>query len=461
MWPGRCFRAHGGSPWRPRGSAVLLIAAGLTQGALLGPGSAAAQEPPRTVEIEPLLIEADPRPLLPAVAAPVPSKTAHAGRPQPLDALAEARKLVARGQRAQALQVLDRRLAETPRDDDARLYRGIILGGDRRYVEAREELSAVLQRNARYTDAREASINIELWSGNLERAEVLASEGLALRAEHPAFLLGRASARLQLGRLAEAREDLVRLLAVAPEHERARRLLAAVEDGLRVWDAGLQFAYSAFREDRSPWTEIGAHVGRRGQLVTASLHAQRAERFDQTSSQLELELYPKFRRGTYGYLGLAYSPQVRFYPEYRAAADLYQAIGWGFEVFAGYRRAAFSVPVNGGQLGLAKYWGNWVWTLRAGVSSGRSRSGSVGLHARRYLWDSEAFVGLRYGRGAAVEVRNANDSEIVDSDSGSIEVQVPIGRWRLRANGSYSREGRLGRPPLEYITTSAAVAYRF
>ena len=50
------------------------------------------------------------------------------------------------------------------------------------------------------------------------------------------------------------------------------------------------------------------------------------------------------------------------YPDYRVAADLYQSVGRGFEVSAGFRRLAFTTMTDIYVGTLTKYIGSWMLT---------------------------------------------------------------------------------------------------
>src|SRR4051794_28479945 len=63
--------------------------------------------------------------------------------PEPQDPVRAARELATSGHRAEALLLLDQRLAEKPSDSDARVLRGVILSWESRYDEARGDLQQV------------------------------------------------------------------------------------------------------------------------------------------------------------------------------------------------------------------------------------------------------------------------------------------------------------------------------
>lgn len=82
-----------------------------------------------------------------------------------------ARTLATAGQRAEALQILEARLASAPDDRDARLWYGIVLSWDRQFDRARTELQRVLAVDPNNSDAREALANVERWSRGEQRPQ--------------------------------------------------------------------------------------------------------------------------------------------------------------------------------------------------------------------------------------------------------------------------------------------------
>ena len=66
-------------------------------------------------------------------------------------------------------------------------------------------------------------------------------------------------------------------------------------------------------------------------------------------------MYPSFRPGTYAYVGIGFAKDDLLYPNYRVATDLYQSVGNGFEVSAGFRRLGFTTTTDIYLATLTKY----------------------------------------------------------------------------------------------------------
>jgi YaiO family outer membrane protein len=379
------------------------------------------------------------------------------------DVVTEARALAVGGHRGEAIELLQDSVAASPENSDARVLLGTVLSWEGRYDEARRELEVVLIGRPTHGDALLASINVELWSAHPGRAEELARRGLHERPADPGYLLSRARALVALKRSTEARDALDRLLAIDPRNAEGEALRRSVQDSLRHWQARVGASYDGF-SDRAAWRESQMSVSRMTPVGTILVRGSRAERFGQSDSQIEFEMYPRLRPGTYAYVAGAYSPDAVLYPQYRYAADLYQSLGAGFEGSAGFRRLGFGRGVNIYVGSLSKYHGNWLFSERVFItptSAGASRS--VHTSFRRYFGDHGTYVGLRYGHGAwREELLNLNDFEVLSSDVGAAEAAVILkGRLELDLTGSYGREDRVEQRGLREYSVSTGLGFRF
>jgi YaiO family outer membrane protein len=325
--------------------------------------------------------------------------------------------------RARELRVLEVQLLQNPMDEDARTRYGTVLSWQRRFDEARQELRIVLSRNPRNLDARLALIRVELWSGHPREADRLAAESLAL---FPG------NAELQM----------LRNQARGPQ---AQSLLS------------IGATYDSY-EDRDDWQEsfiefkqpvrIGALVGR----------AAHARRFGLDDDQFEIQFYPRIGRRGWASLSAAYAPDAVLYPETRLNAELYHALGRGFEASAGVSRLDFSdggaTNVYTGSLG--KYIGNWLIGARLYTAEG-----DTALHAamRRFFGDNGQYFELRFGEGTSRDaIRSATDIEALDVREIAAEALFAPGRhWTFRLRGGIGRTSDRE----DRFSVSAALGWRF
>lgn len=353
---------------------------------------------------------------------------------QDIDAeIARARAVAIDGRRAEAITALRALLAKSPAHGDLLLVLGTVLSWDGSYDEARTHLERVLIDNPNYTDALAALLNVELWSGRPQSALAIARRGLELAPNDDRFLQGR------------------------------RRAQEAVELQ-RPWKVSAGYNGDRFSDGRGAWHETQASLTRDTPVGPVSVRGSRAERFAITDSQFEVEMYPRFRSGTYAYLSWGVAPDERLYPGSRVAADLYHGLGAGFEGSVGVRRLSFADTVTLYVGSLGKYVGNWLVSGRVFVvpddaDATRSYHGSV----RRYVGeDATGFVGARYSHGSSREdVRDLRDVEALGSDTVAFELQVPAGRrLLLDVSGGVSRLDAAG-ATLWQQSFSASAGVRF
>jgi YaiO family outer membrane protein len=344
------------------------------------------------------------------------------------DVLARARSVP----RADGLVLLETRLVDAPRDVDARLLYALMLSWDGRYDEARREFQRVLEQAPAYTDARVGLMNVEWWSG----------------------------------RSAAAREQANQILARDPGHPQARLVRQRLDAANRPWTAKASIGYEHFSDGRQPWREQAISLARQTAVGSIIARATRAERFGLDDQQFEIEFYPSLRPGTYAFVAAAGSSDRTLYPRRRFAVDLYQSIGRGFEVSAGYRRLDFADTTSIYVGSLTKYVGSWMVTARVYRVPAPGSLDSTSGHAlvRRYFGnDGSSFVGIGYSQGLSrEEIRGLGDLMALDSQTvrGQVDTVVtPRLRWLLDA--STSRQERISARSLWQTAVSTGLAVRF
>ena len=347
------------------------------------------------------------------------------------DVLAKARDAAGSGHRTEALTMLEARLAQSPRDVDARLLYGLVLSWEGRYDEARPALQQVLAQAPTYTDARVALMNVEYWSGHS----------------------------------VEAREQADRILAADPGNVTARAIHERLKAAAQPWWVSTSYAVDAFNDGTDPWQEIALYVTRRTPIGALIVRGNHAARFGLDDQLIEAEFYPRFRPGTYAYLGAGVATERDLYPEYRLAFDLYQSLGSGFEVSGGVRYLAFEDGTEIYAATLSKYLGNWMLTGKVYHVPAEGDLDSTSYHGgfRRYFGgDGSSYVGVTYSHGFSREIRSAVDLTTLNSDTVRGEFDVLSGRrLRIFGSGATSRGERANRAVLWQTTLTAGVSAQF
>jgi YaiO family outer membrane protein len=347
------------------------------------------------------------------------------------DVLVKAREVARSGQRAEALTMLETRLAAAPQDVDARLLYGLVLSWERRYEDARPVLQQVLTQAPEYTDARVALMNVEYWSG----------------------------------RSTEALEQANRILAGEPGNPTARAVHDRLEAAARTWWATTSYTLDVFNDDSDPWQEFSVYVTRKtpvGPVIVRGNHATRNEEGDHL---IEFEFYPRFRPGTYAYVSTGIASEHSLYPGYRVLFDLYQAIGRGFEVSGGVRHLEFDDPTQVYVATLSKYVGNWMFTGKVYQVPAEGDLDSTSYHGgfRRYFGgDGTSYTGVTYSHGVSREIRSLEDLRTLNGDTVRGEFDVLSGK-RLRIFGALAtgRQERTARSPLWQTTIYSGLSLQF
>ena len=358
----------------------------------------------------------------------VASGTAVAGQD---DVLVRARAAATAGHRADALAMLEARLAQAPRDVDARLLYGLVLSWEGRYDDARGALKEVLIQAPGYTDARVALMNVEHWSGH-------ASEALALATQ---------------------------ILAVNPGNAAARAVRERLEAAARPWWASTIYKLDSFSDDMDPLHEFAVYVTRRTPVGSLIVRGNAAARFDTHDQLIEIEFYPRFRPGTYAYISAGFANRATLYPTRRFAFDLYQSLGRGFEVSGGLRQLEFTPSTQIYIVTLTKYLGHWMFTGKVSHVRREAPIPSTSYHGgvRRYFGgDGTSYAGLKYSHGLSREIRNVVDFATLRSDTVGGEFDLLLGtRLRLFGSAGTSREERADRSPLWQTTVTSGLSVQF
>jgi YaiO family outer membrane protein len=344
--------------------------------------------------------------------------------------LSDARAAVAAGRRAEAMAMLESRLAAVPRDVDARLLHAQILSWEARYDDARRELQDVLLQSPSYTDARVALMNVEWWSGRTHEASDVADA----------------------------------ILAVDPGHTQARAIRERSDAARRPWLATISHSIDSFSDGRGAWRETTTSLTRRMPRAAVIARVTDARRSSASDRQVEIEIYPRFRPGTSASVGVGVGADRTFFPAYRASFDLYQTVSRGFELSVGIRRLGFDDPRDVFAAGIAKYSGSWLITLKALHVPGAADATAYQTGVRRYVGsDGTSYVGVAYSHGLShEEIRHEGDLARLDSDAIRTEVNRMFGsRVGVLFTGGSSRQERLLGDDLWQTFVSAGLMVRF
>jgi len=115
-------------------------------------------------------------------------------------------------------------LRKNPRDADVRILYGHTYAWEKNYEVARLIFNEVLYKMPDNVDALSALVDIELWSGNNQRALFLSDSALASHTKSEVLLIRKSRALANLGRTEEAKKTLQSALKIGPDIEEAKEL---------------------------------------------------------------------------------------------------------------------------------------------------------------------------------------------------------------------------------------------
>ena len=367
------------------------------------------------------------------------------------DILTQARALSSSDHPQQAIALLNEHLKESPDDVDARLLLGLICSWNKRYDEGRSALALVLKTHPDYKDAVLGLINLELWSGNPGRAAELAQNALASHPEDPDYQ----------AELAKAKADLAESRVILPSTHGN----ASTKSDEPNWETGVAESTIFYSDKRSSWHETAVDISRNFTVGWVTATFSHANWFGEGSNLIDLQSYPRIRPGTYGFVDVAFSPDATLYAHHRFGGEIFQSLPKGFEASAGFRYMRFSSNTWLYTASVGKWFGNY-WVLgRTFIDPdpvyGTSKSGQLQL--RKYYDDSDRFIGLKFGVGAApFEVQSTNDLGVQRSASAAIETLWKFkSKVRLRTSVSVARQTRLYIGPLWQYEADCTFYFRY
>jgi YaiO family outer membrane protein len=269
-------------------------------------------------------------------------------------------------------------------------------------------------------------------------------------------------ARILLGRILAWQKDyknaaavIDTLLLTEPDNQDA---LAARRD-ITLWskesspvstDIRAGYFFDTFSEPYSRyWQVFKAGAGHRfnwgpaaAGINIGNLNTGDPEYISATEVQFEVEAYPRITDKNYAYLAYAYSPGT-YFPQHRAALELWQVLPKGFAISAGlnyyyFDRGAY-IALASVEKSLSKYWLSakvFVYFKDDGPTT------SLYLYARRYFRDID-FLQLSLGTGTAPDEPFDLQTDIMRYSAYSARLTYNVSlapKLVMRLDAGYSRE---------------------
>ena len=316
-------------------------------------------------------------------------------------------------------------------------------------------------------DATIAKVRSELAHGHAARAERLANDALATAPSNVELIVLHAQALRALNRKTEARDEVKRALILEPENDAALRLRRALDRDLQSSAVGVTAVIDRYQH-ASTWRELQVGFKRNTTFGPLLARVSRASRFGLDDGLVELEAYPRFNAATYGYFAAGLSSSADLYPRSRFAAELFRAIGGGFEASLGWRRLNFSNDVSSGAnvftASGSRYVRDWQFSLRVYRTADIPQRGTaLNLAVRRYFGNGDEYIGLRAGRGSTRdEIRGLADLQSLDSRDIAVEGAFALSqRWLLDLRAGAGKQDVGGGHDVRHLSMTSGVTYRW
>jgi YaiO family outer membrane protein len=331
-----------------------------------------------------------------------------------------AREKAIAGQHEDARRLCRMIIARSPGYLDAKVLMGRTLAWDGKRSEARAVLQEVLRERPSYQDAIEALADVDLWDNEFQQALDVSNEGLDSSPLDVNLLLKKARALNGLGREAEALLVLLKAEEIDPSRGEVSSMIQSMKIAAGRTGVGISYAIDHYSDYYGDFRYVSFQLGRRTPFGSVFGRLNYSSRFGTQGLQVESELYPRLADGVYAYLNYGYSGNALF-PKHRTGAEVYAALGGGFEGSIGLRNLYFnptsSVTIYTGTIGY--YVGNYWISFRPSIipnDAGTSNSATVTV--RRYFGDAETYLSLVAGAGFSA------DQRFIQSSTGFVGQQV-------------------------------------
>jgi YaiO family outer membrane protein len=322
------------------------------------------------------------------------------------EAFVRARDLAFEGHRDEARQLSRAILDIAPGYTDARLLIVRTYMWDGNLESARSELNTILGQSPRQPEALALMADVEYRSGNYDEALRQVQLASANNLTDIPLLIRRAEIYRELGDYRRAHIVLDQVEQIEPSNGDAARVRSTIVTSSQKYALTLAYGHDRFEEIFDPWNSMYLELGRKTPVGTVLGRLNYANRFSTDGYQAEIDFYPTFGAGTYGYLNFGYSDSFIF-PEYRFGAEIHQSLPAAFEVSAGFRHLEFqsdNVTIFTGTV--SKYFRNWYLSVRPFITPrDEGVSNSYQFIFRRYFSDPDNYLGLRGGFGFSPDER--------------------------------------------------------
>ena len=268
----------------------------------------------------------------------------------------------------------------------------------------------VISEKPGYWDAVDGMIDLGIATGDLDTALYFSKYGLTYHPNDEYFLLKKARVQMLMEDYDGSQRTILQILDRNSSNEKALAMLDQIKHVNILNYVALDYDFEYFRV---PWvrrwhlmhlsylrkTRYGDLIGK---VYFGDLVRENEQLFSKESGvAFEVQAYPQFGKGMYGWVSVFYSPSTKVFQRWRTAMEFYKSLPWTLEASLGVRYINF-LESDGTYDGLfiytgsiAKYYKDWWFSLRPYIiPKSFGTDFNLLFRTRRYINTADNFVSL-------------------------------------------------------------------
>lgn len=327
----------------------------------------------------------------------------------------KARELALNGVYDPAIQLCISALKENPKNVDFNNLQAWIFSLKGENQKAALLYSTSLDLDPNNYDALEGIIRSYQKSKDYNKSLEYSNIAISNFPKNTTFLWFKIQSLSLLNQPTEALYFIDQYLNIDPSDEKAKTLRASLKDKALIHKISIGYTRDSYKEHYDPLNNFQAEYQSLKNWGTLAIRIQTAQRNTKKGYQYELESYPRFWKGSYGFVHLAISNKTIF-PNFRYGLDLNQSIFKTYGIGIGIRSLHFSEEtVNLFKVTAEKYIKSF--RLEATVYKGPSDFGNTYTYIasiRNYFNKSTDYIYITFGNGISPDTqgRLSNSGDI-------------------------------------------------
>jgi YaiO family outer membrane protein len=348
--------------------------------------------------------------LIVAVSLMILSVTVFAQDSTSADGLFQMARKAALGEKnyPKAIVLSKKALFIAPGYSDIRIFLGRIYTWSNQYDSAKAAFEYVLGYAPENEDASAAYTDLEYWNDHRDAALIVADKGLQYHPASEVLLLKKTKVLVALRRFKEAAILTNKILAIDRNNAEARALAERIKEMVAKNSVGVSYDLTTFDKQFSDaWHMTSINYGRQTKLGSVTARVSFANRFKQSGTQYELDMYPRISKTFYSYVSFGYSGDQSVFPQYRGGLSLYINLPKRFEAELGTRYLRFTDDTWIYTFYLGRYYKSFLFGARTYLApSSNNISQSYNLMARYYYGSTDDYLHFNIGTGISPDDRS-------------------------------------------------------